>query len=349
VQWSDVFVNACAMKLGRLEDTAAAVADGRYDAELREAHGYLSVSVAGDVPGPLDLAVEAAATALARAGVPPAEVRLVAHVSSETHGPDNFPPASYIQGRAVGTTALAVEVRQACNGTLAALELGAAYLTAAAAPASALVTTSDRNPPGVDRYRTGQGELAGDGATAVVLSRGAGVARLLSTSVVGDGRFLGVGAADPADYPSRGAYLAEQRRRLRPMLRSMAEHERLSVAAALSDADVSAGDVSRWVFANVGEFLADQEFRKTFGITEAMTTWDWGRTVGHLGAGNQLAGLTRLIESGAVRAGERVALCGNGIGFSYGCAVLEICDPQRASKWQQGGQDMHDGLSRGSR
>jgi 3-oxoacyl-[acyl-carrier-protein] synthase-3 len=50
-----------------------------------------------------------------------------------------------------------------------------------------------------------------------------------------------------------------------------------------------------------------------------------------------------------VRAGDRVALCGNGIGFSYGCAVLEISDPQRVSNWQQGGQNMQDWLSGGSR
>ncbi|WP_213454848.1 ketoacyl-ACP synthase III family protein [Rhizomonospora bruguierae] len=300
------------------------MADGRCDPEFRETHGYLSVSVLEDQRGVLDPAVEAGRAALSRAGVPAGEVRLVVHASSETHGPDDLPPASYIQGRTVGTTALAVELRQACNGALAALELAAAYLSTAPAPASALVTTSDRNPPGTDRYRAGQGELAGDAATAVVLSRGAGVARLLSTAVVGDGRYLGTVAADPGEYPSRAAFLAEQRRRLRPMLRAMSTHERTSVETALADAGLVSADISRWVFANVGQFLVDQEFRKRFGIAESMTTWEWGRTVGHLGAGNQLAGLTHLVETGAVRVGDRVALCGNGVGFSYGCAILEI-------------------------
>lgn len=319
-----MYVNACAMELGSIEDTTVAVADGRYDPELREAHGYFSISVIEDERGVLDVAVDAAKEALARAGVRAADVRLVVHVSCETHGPDDFPPASYVQGKTVGNTALAVEVRQACNGALAALELGAAYLSAAPASASALVTTSDRIHPGTDRYRAGQGELSGDGATAAVLSRGAGVARLLSTAVVGDGRFLGIGAADPDEFPSRAAYLAERRRLLRPMLRAMAEHERHSVELALADAGLASDDISRWVFANVGQFLVDQEFRKRFGITEPMTTWDWGRTVGHLGAGNQLAGLTHLIETGTVRVGDRVALCGNGVGFSYGCAIVEI-------------------------
>jgi 3-oxoacyl-[acyl-carrier-protein] synthase-3 len=320
-----VYVDALAMELGRAEDTAVAVADGRYDPELREAHGYSSISVIDeDEPGVLDLAADAAKRALSRAGVRAADVRLVVHVSCETHGPDDFPPASYVQGQTVGNTALAVEVRQACNGALAALELGAAYLSAVPAPVCALITTSDRVRPGTDRYRAGGGELSGDGATAAVLSRGAGVARLLSSAVIGDGRFLGIGAADPDEFPSRAAYRTEQRRRLRPMLRAMAEQERHSVELALADAGLASGDIDRWVFANVGQFLVDQELRKTFGITEPMTTWDWGRTVGHLGAGNQFAGLTHLIETGAVRAGDRVALCGNGVGFNYGCAIVEI-------------------------
>ncbi|ASW54284.1 hypothetical protein CIK06_08905 [Plantactinospora sp. KBS50] len=327
------------MVLGHIEETAVAVAEGRYDAGFREAHGYLSVSVIQDERSVLDLAVDAGRAALSRAGVPADTVRLVVHVSCETHGPDDFPPASYVQGRTVGTSALAVEVRQACNGTLAALELGAAYLSAGPTPASALITTSDRDQADTDRYRAGQGELAGDGATAVVLSRGAGVARLLSTAVLGDGRFLGVGAADPADHPSRAAFLAEQRRRLRPMLESMSAHERGSVETALADAGLASADVDRWVFANVGQFLVDREFRKRFGIADSMTTWDWGRTVGHLGAGNQLAGLTHLLETGAVCAGDRVALCGNGVGFSYGCAIVEISTEPDWTGAADGGPD----------
>ena len=129
-----MYVNASAMVLGRIEDTAVAVADGRYDADFHEAHGYLSVSVVHDGRGVLDLAVDAARAALSRADVPAADVRLVVHVSCETHGPDDFPPASYIQGHTVGNTAFAVEIRQACNGALAGVHdiaLGAQVYAAA--------------------------------------------------------------------------------------------------------------------------------------------------------------------------------------------------------------------------
>src|ERR1700690_2220835 len=327
MRWSDVYISGSAVGLGDREDTAAAVADGRYDPDYQLAHGYLSVSVA---PGDLlaeDMAVSAARRALSRSGVDPAGVRLVLYVSStDPEGPDDLVPASYVQGQVVPGPASAVEVKQACNAALAALELAAAYLAAAPDGWSALVTTSDKyGLPG--RYRFDPGNLPGDGATGLVLTRGRGVARLLSTAIVGDGRFNRTGAApgdagpDPAD---RRALLVEQRRRLQPMLRAMAARQRECLSLALADAGLDRGEISRWVVPNVGPFMVNEGFRKVFGIEESMTAWDWGRTTGHLGTGDQFAGLTHLLEAGAVRAGDRVALFSNGVGFSYGCAIVEI-------------------------
>ncbi len=326
MRWSDVHVTASAMALGKAEDTATAVSEGRYYPAFHAAHGYLSVSVADDDRPAMDMAVDAARQALSRSRLNPADIGLVIHSSVDHQGPDDIPPASYIHGKAVGGRASAVEVKQACNGGIAALELGSAYLTAMAPGSSVLITTSDRCEPGTDRYRSSLGELAGDGATALILSRGGGVARVLSTAIVGDGSFLGlpVPAAQVPKTGTRQELLAEQRRRLQPMLRAMSALQRESVDAALADAATDGAGISRWVFANVGLFLVDRKFRLAFDIDYSKTTWDWGRTVGHLNAGNQIAGFTHLIESGAIRPGDRIALCGNGVGFSYGCAILEI-------------------------
>jgi hypothetical protein len=120
-----------------------------------------------------------------------------------------------------------------------------------------------RNPLGTDRYRPGQGELGGDGWTAVVFSGGTGIAKLLFTAV------LGTDATHPREFP------------------------------------IPSADISSWVFANVGQLSVDPEFRKKFGINESMTTWDWGRIVGHLGACDQLGGLIHPVETGTVGAGLR--------------------------------------------
>lgn len=326
MRWTDVNVAASAMALGKAEDTATAVSEGRYYPAYHAAHGYLSVSVADDDRHAMEFAVDAARLALSRARLDPADIGLTIHASVDRQGPQEIPPASYIHGRAVGGTGSALEVRQACNGGIAAMEIGAAYLTAMNAVASVLITTSDKCEPGTDRYRTSLGELAGDGATAMILSRTAGVASVLSTVLVGNGSFLrlpGAAGSAPAGR-SRQELIAEQRRWLQPMQRAMSALQRQCVDTALADAGTDGAGISRWVFANAGLFLVDRKFRDAFGIDDAKTTWEWGRTVGHLNAGNQIAGLTHLIESGAVGPGDRVALCGNGVGFSYGCAVVEV-------------------------
>lgn len=321
MRWNDVYLSASAMALGTKEETATAVADGRYDHDLNLAHGYQSVCVADDGPA-MDLAVVAGREAVARSGVEPRDIRLVVHASCNKQGPDGIVPASYIQGKTGSGLACAIEVNQTSNGGIAAVELASAYLAAAPAGSAALITTSDKWQ---NRYRANAGYLVGDGGTGLVLRRGAGVARLLATVVIGDGRFSDVGAADERDYPDRRAFLAEQRRRMLPMLLAMSDLQKKSIELALAEARLASGEIGTWVFANIGHFgIADKEFRKAFGIEDSMTTWEWGRTVGHLGAGDQIGGLTHLLETGAVSTGERIALCGSGAGFSYGCALLEV-------------------------
>lgn len=323
MRWSDIHIKAGAMALGRREDTASAVADGRYDPEFHEAHGYQSLCVA-DGTLAVDLAVDAAGAALSRSGVDPADIALIVYVSSTPGGPDGLVPASYLQGKVVGTRISALEVSQTCNGALAALELSAAYLTAAPDAAVLLVTSDKHQLSDSERYRADPGNLDADGASALVLSRRDGVARLLSTVVVGDGRFNDLSLLDPESFPDRPSFLAEYRRRLRPMTEAMSDLRRESIARALTEADVDSAGVNRWVFANIGRLMIDWGLLEAFDIKESQTTWDWGRTVGHTGTGDQFAGLTHLLETGQVHVGDRIALCGNGVGFSYGCAVLEV-------------------------
>ncbi|MET7653906.1 MULTISPECIES: ketoacyl-ACP synthase III family protein [unclassified Streptomyces] len=338
MRWNGIHVNACAAVLGDPEDTGAAVARGRYDEAEAVADGYLSISVAEGGPA-VELAVQAASAAMARATVPASDIALVVHSSCNNQGLEHFAPASYVQGRTIGGQAPAVEVKQYSNGGLAALEIAAAYLTAQPEQAAALLTTSDVFAlPGFDRYRSDKGVVFGDGGTGLVLSRSGGVARLLSTAVISDGTYGAVylgntpfeePGEDAPDGPvdlrgRRDAYLEEHGELLMKIVQSLTERQQESVTVALRDAGLAAGDIDRWVLTNVGRTLDDVDFRDMFGIEDAATTWEWGRRVGHIGAADQIAGLTHLLETGAVGPGDKVALCGIGMGFTYACAVVEI-------------------------
>lgn len=337
MRWDDVFINAVAASLGRRESTAAAVADGRYDADEMKASGFLSVSVSETVP-PVDLAVDAGRLAMERAGLPADRFTIVTHSSVAFQGLDDFAPAAYVQRRTTGGRTNAVEIRQASNGGLTALELAAGHLSAGPPAAAALLTTSDVfAPPGYDRYGT-SGTLNGDGGTALVLARGGGVARLLSTVSVADTTHEGLqrgaepwtnvngGNGWPIDTDARVAGYVDQHgpEIFVELVRSIFTAERESVVGALAEAGLGAEDIDWWVFPNMGLSLTDWDARATIGVDQARSTWEWGRRTGHLGAGDQFAGLAHLIESGAARPGQRILLHGAGTGFTFASAVVEI-------------------------
>ncbi|MFI9566087.1 ketoacyl-ACP synthase III family protein [Streptomyces rishiriensis] len=338
MRWNDVYVDAAAVWAGRREDVRLAVAEGRYSAEEREADDYAGVSVVDDMGHP-DMAVEAARIALKRTWAPHEHFDLVAHVTSVGYqGLDHWTPASYIQARTVGGRGSAVQLQQASNGAIAAIDLAAAHLTVRPSPCAALITTCDKyQPPMFDRYRSDKGLPRGDGATALVLTRGSGVARLLSTSVVSDTTHEGAyrGTRPWAAEAGGHGWPIDMRQRLKEYLgsgadvadlaRSLRDGQQEAMDRAMAEADVEVKDIARFVYAHAGRAVVDWDLiEKVSGISVTQTTWDFGRELGHLGAGDQIAGLSHLLESKAVGLGDKVVLSGVGAGFVFGCAVLEI-------------------------
>jgi 3-oxoacyl-[acyl-carrier-protein] synthase-3 len=332
-----------AASLGRKVPTSVAVAEGWYDAEQNEADGYLAVCVADKGPA-VDMAISAADIAVQRAGVDASEFAVVMHACFSHQGMEHFAAASYLQSRTIQGSAMALELKQFSNGSLAMLELGAAYLVAQGRPSAALLTTSDRfAPPAYDRFRSDRGILYGDGGTALVLAGTPGerpVARLLSTHIVGDTRFgdLHIGSEPWSDAPGEGGWpLRLGARRdshlelhgldvLLDLMQVVAQRQRTTIGVALEDAGLASSDVRWWVLPNMGQQQVDWEFRRALGVEEPQTTWYWGRHVGHIGAGDASGGLCHLIETGAARPGDKVAMFGIGQGDNYGCAVVEILE-----------------------
>jgi 3-oxoacyl-[acyl-carrier-protein] synthase-3 len=265
----------------------------------------------------------------------------VLHATCAHQGLDHFASASYVQSHTVGGDATAVEIRQFSNGCIAGLDLAASTLTARAGERSALVTTSDRFvPPAYDRFASDKGVVFGDGGTALVVSRRPGALRLLSTSLIGDSSFVRMQIGDAAwteaagqgGWPvDLGARRAQNVRRqgvelLMELMVAGADRQREVIELALADAEVKVDEVAWWVMPNMGRAIVDWEFRRSLGVRESQTTWSWGREVGHLGAGDQFAGLCHLLETGAVRPGDRLVTTGIGQGENYGCAVVEVVE-----------------------
>ncbi|WP_367044698.1 ketoacyl-ACP synthase III family protein [Streptomyces sp. Je 1-332] len=340
MKWKDVYVAGTAAYLCAKEDVRETVAQGRYDAAEAESDEFVAIRVASAEEFPPDMAVSAAAAALDRAGTDPGDIDLLTYASVGFTGLDLASPASYVQGKVLGRSgASAFNVGQASNGGMAALDLAAAYVSARPAPSAALVTTSDKFAgPLFDRYATDSGIVLADGATGLVLTRGSGVAQVLSSNVVSDPAHEGFWRgdapwsdySDPASWPislgpRKDQYLAGGVNLMSVMV-SLDKRQQQSMDAALADADTTIADVAWFVYPNVGCSLFDWDLLKSLGIDQSRTTWEWGRQVGHLGGGDQIAGLNHLLESGKARPGDKVVLVGTGGGWSFGTAVLEVQD-----------------------
>ncbi|GGJ96675.1 3-oxoacyl-ACP synthase [Pilimelia anulata] len=313
---------------------AEVAASGAADWRTIRRTGLRSVAVAAE-SGP-DLAVRAARAALAAAGRGPGDVDLVLHASTYFQGHDLWAPASYVQRRALGNACPSVGVGQLSNGGMAALELAASHLRAEPARHSVLITTGDRFcPPGFDRWHTDPGTVCGDGGTAAVLSRRGGFARLLGLVTVSDPELEELGrGADPFAAAALAARRPIDLDAHRPgllrrygmtaLLDRIRAGQRRAYDGALAAAGVGAREIDRFVLPNLGLPRVRHQFLEPLDVPLERTAWEWGRTVGHLGAGDQFGGLAHLRRAGALRPGQLCALVGAGAGFAWSTAILRI-------------------------
>ncbi len=292
------------------------------------------MSVAAGEP-PAAMAAAAARAALDASGHDGGEIDLILYADVYYQGQDLWAPASYVQRVAVGNRCPAIEIRQMSNGGMAALELAANHLGGSGGTA-ALLTTGDRfDPPGFDRWRSDPGTVYADGGTAVVLSRRGGFAALRSLATVSEPELEGMhrgtdpfGSA-PFSHRPRVDLAAHKQNFLagHGLSRSVDQinsgHDE-TLKRALADADCSLADIDLFVLPHLGLSRLGHLYLRRWGVDQAATTWSWSRTVGHLGAGDQYAALAHLVESGALRPGQRCLLAGVGAGFTWSIAVLEI-------------------------
>jgi 3-oxoacyl-[acyl-carrier-protein] synthase III len=338
VRHRDVYLAATGTWLPRRTSVREAV-DAGLVGEYHRDLGYETVTVADDTCG-AELALKAARIALGRCPIPAEEFGLVLHASSWFQGLDWWPAAAYVADRSVGAHPVAFDLQQRSNGAMGALHLAAAALDSGAA-STALITTGDNFAgPHIDRWGTMIYTLLGDGGTAAVLSTIGGFARLRSTALYADN------SLEPWSRGAETFTLAPGQVAPVPVMRRFHEHSQTPRAAgswerlaavmakardeALADAGIGPGDVARVVTPFNHRGNGQQENYDALGFTVDRSAWEFGRTVGHLGAGDQFAGLDHLVGQRAVGVGDFVLLVGAGVGYTTSAAVVEIvADPPR--------------------
>ncbi|MFJ8043431.1 ketoacyl-ACP synthase III family protein [Kitasatospora sp. NPDC096147] len=336
MRYEDLHIAGAAIHLEDRHPAELAVRDGLFDERSATRSGIEATAVSAGSSAP-ELASAAARSVLKLTGTHPSDVDLLLHATIQHQGHDLWAAASYVQRRAVGNRCPAIEIKQLSNGGMAALELAAGYLSGAEGRRAALLTTGDVfGAPGFDRWRSDPGTVYGDAGTALVLGRGpGGIARLRSLVTVSDpdleqmhrGRdpFSPVPFAvrQPIDLGLLQRTFIEETGRSYSVARITAGQDE-TLKRALAEADCELSGISWFALPNFGLGRLSSAFLRRWDIPVERTTWRWGRTVGHLGAGDQFAGLAFLAESGEVRAGELGLLFGVGAGFTWSCAVVEF-------------------------
>jgi 3-oxoacyl-[acyl-carrier-protein] synthase-3 len=333
----DTFLSGLGIYLPSSVSIEHAIEEGWYDIEDAEKTELTGVAVADGLSGP-EMAVEAAREALSRAGCEPATVDLLLYVDVYYAGPDGWLPQSYVQRHVVGSDALAVGVRQGCNGLFGALELAVGYLRAEVGRSKALIVTADNlSSPLLDRWRCTPGTIVGDAASAVLLTTTPGFARLCSVASASIPELEQLHRGNEPLYPAgitMGRRLQFQSRfdefiqnggfgldGQLVFVKTMVE----VAHRVLDEAGIGVQDLAR-VVTNNGAREGVRSRLDALGLPMELSTWELGRGIGHVGASDQLVSLDRLLADGQLAAGSYVLFLGLGPGVSMAAAVVEILE-----------------------
>lgn len=287
--------------------------------------------------GPSDLALRAAADALAQAGTSAADIGLIVFATAT---PDvTFPgSACFLQDKLGAPTVGAIDVRAQSAGFICALDLAAAFATLPAPAgepdaryARILVAAGEVFSSGLDLSPAGR-EMTprlADGAGVAVVGRGSAGPRLVAVRWYTDGslaeRFW---CEHPASrqYPVRvnAENLAQKRHFPTADLESLAPVVEQHLAAVAREAL----DASGWRADEVDLAIVDyvdpavaRSAARALGLAAPATVHPTAE-FGHVMAGGLLIALAR--SAATLRPGARVLLAAAGPGLAWGAATLAV-------------------------
>ncbi|WP_316524317.1 ketoacyl-ACP synthase III family protein [Kitasatospora brasiliensis] len=329
---NDLYVAGVGVYLPARQTAEEAIAAGGYDPEAARADEVESACVETELY-PAEMAAAAGRDALAMAGEGYGEVRALFHSYVDYQGARYWQAAPYVAQHTVGSSVPSFDVVQECNGAMGSLELGRRFVNG---PEDAvLVTTGDRfDNPWISRWYGDQSVLA-DGGSALLLSGAGGFAKVLSVVTLAEnsleaeargGGFSSGADLSPIDFEQMRKRFHEDQV---PMLEHYGRMEALlhaCIGKSLAEAGVTAEDLTYVIPVVTTKWRTEIQLDRFLGLPLDRSTWEFGRTTGHIGTGDQFIGLHHLLTTGKLKRGDRVLLLGGGTGYTLTCSVLEIVE-----------------------
>jgi 3-oxoacyl-[acyl-carrier-protein] synthase III len=339
VRVGDVYIKAIGLYLPEVYSAEQAVREGLYSADDHHANELTGLPIAGDM-APFEMAVHAVEQVFERSGQNPATIDLMLYASAFHQGPDGWCAPSYVQRFAVGGSAPAIEIRHGCSGLFSSLHLAVGHLWASAEHSTVLWMGADNSTsPLMDRWSTlSPGMLVGDGASALVLSKEPGFARLLSVDSVaipeleelhraGEPLFPpGPVLGRKLDFKARAARWvssAPEATEMRALL--LNGHEKL-VERTVQNSGRKISEMAWISHVHTSRSMLEDRLLPMYGLPLSRSSWDLVRDVGHLGVSDQVVAFERLLKAGRLAPGDLYLMAGVGPGINITTAVFEIVD-----------------------
>lgn len=331
----DVYVSAIGVHLPNRMSGARAVELGLYEQDDLLDSGLDGALLAGDT-APVDMAVWAATHALKRADVDAAAIDLLVHSSVFRQGPEMWAATGYLLRELGCGYPPAFEIRQGCNGMMRAIEIAAGRFLLEPTASTTLLTAADNfTSPVFDRWRGGgPGFVVGDAGSALLLSNRSGFAQVRSVNSATVPELEGLHRGEEPLYTQDGARTIDMTRRaiwyvhsdraLPGADRHAAKWQLEVVHRSLAEAGIGPSDVTKVLFTHCAGYLVDQWIMRPLGLPMSRSSWDYSRTVGHVGASDHVVALNHLLETDQLHPGDHVLLAGGAPGYSVSAAVLTI-------------------------
>lgn len=270
-----------------------------------------------------DLCHEASLRCLDNAGVAARDIDLIVLA---TFTPDmSFPSTACLLQDRLKISGAALEVQAACAGFMYALITGAAYV-ASGASSMALIVGGDCNSRILNPHDIKTYPLFGDGAGAVLLTRGRPDQGLLSFSLGSDGS-----GGDMLSRPACGSRLPPTPELINKGLHYMHMDGRAVfrwAVAILSDTILDVLDASNLRSQDVELYIPHQANIRI--INAAIDVLHIPRSkvfnnldrYGNTSAGSVPLALDEAVAEGRLKRGQRVVLSGFGAGLAWGTTVM---------------------------
>lgn len=295
------------------------------DEWIRERTGIVERRVAGPGETSATLATQAARAALAVADLDP---RRVDFVLVATCTPDKLMPATapLVQQAIGATSAGAVDVNAACAGFMYGLVMASGMISSGMCR-NVLVVGADTLTRWLDWHDRRTSILFGDGAGAVLLEATDRPTGLLAHELGADGsgadllHIPGGGSLAPSTPATVAAGDHVIKMDGRAVFKFAVQIIVHSTRAVLERARMTTADIDLFIPHQANVRIVDAA-AKSLGLAPERVFTNVDR-YGNTSAGSIPIALCDAIESGALRPGDNLAMCGFGAGLTWGTAIFQ--------------------------